>query len=134
MNTLHASNAFELRFNPLFADRHAFSFPCDATGHVDMDSMSERVRNSYLYVRARDDGPGGFVAGRAAEHLALIKPLPPRAAVAILAPGRARSEEAFRSSSVARPTTAEGRWLNAAVGGARPAGVEMRPGRAGSVG
>ena len=52
MNTLHASNAFELRFNPLFADRHAFSFPCDATGHVDMDSMSERVRNNYLYARA----------------------------------------------------------------------------------
>lgn len=52
MNTSPASNAYELRFNPLFADRRAFSFPCDATGQVDMDSLSERARNNYLYARA----------------------------------------------------------------------------------
>jgi len=52
MNTTHASHAYELRFNPLFADRRSFTFPCDATGHVDMDSLGERALNNYLYARA----------------------------------------------------------------------------------
>ncbi|HEY6407528.1 MAG TPA: hypothetical protein VIY29_08680 [Ktedonobacteraceae bacterium] len=52
MITTHASDAYELRFHALFADRRSFSFPCDATGHVDMDSLSERALNNYLYARA----------------------------------------------------------------------------------
>lgn len=52
MNTSQASQAYELRFNSLFADRRSFSFPCDATGHVDMNSLSERAFNNYLYARA----------------------------------------------------------------------------------
>ena len=52
MNSLHTSHAYELRFNALFADRRSFSFPCDAVGHVDMDSLSERALNNYLYARA----------------------------------------------------------------------------------
>lgn len=52
MNASHASSGYELRFRPLFADRRAYAFPCDATGHVDMDSLGERALNNYLYARA----------------------------------------------------------------------------------
>lgn len=52
MNTVHAADVYELRFDPLFANQRAFTFPCDATGHVDMDTLSERLRNNYLYARA----------------------------------------------------------------------------------
>lgn len=31
---------------------HGFTFPCDRQGRVDMDRLSERVRNNYLFARA----------------------------------------------------------------------------------
>ena len=43
---------FELRFQSLFNTGRALSFPCDAAGHVNMDALSERQRESYLYARA----------------------------------------------------------------------------------
>ena len=43
---------FELRFQSLFNRGRALSFPCDAAGCVDMDALSERERDSYLYARA----------------------------------------------------------------------------------
>ena len=43
---------FELRFNSLFDEGRAFSFPCDATGRVDLDALSERARNNYLFARS----------------------------------------------------------------------------------
>lgn len=46
------SARFELRFHSLFNTGRALSFPCDAAGHVDMDALSERARDSYLYARA----------------------------------------------------------------------------------
>ena len=33
-------------------DGRALAFPCDARGRVDMDSLSERARNDYLFARA----------------------------------------------------------------------------------
>ena len=42
---------YELRFQSLFDAGRGYAFPCDATGHVDMDAMGERARNSYLYAR-----------------------------------------------------------------------------------
>ena len=55
MNTaampLTASGAFELRFRSLFNAGRALAFPCDATGHVDMDALTERARHNYLYAR-----------------------------------------------------------------------------------
>jgi hypothetical protein len=42
---------FELRFCSLFNEGRALSFPCDAQGHVDIDSLSERARTNYLYAR-----------------------------------------------------------------------------------
>jgi hypothetical protein len=52
MNTQHTSAAFELRFRSLFDEGRGFAFPCDAAGHVDMDSLSRRSLNNYLYARS----------------------------------------------------------------------------------
>jgi hypothetical protein len=50
MNPSPAS--FELRFTSLFNEGRGFSFPCDSTGRVDLDALSERARNNYLFARA----------------------------------------------------------------------------------
>ncbi|HEX6362201.1 MAG TPA: hypothetical protein VFZ93_04550 [Albitalea sp.] len=43
--------SFELRFRSLFQEGRALAFPCDADGRVDLDALSERVRNTYFYAR-----------------------------------------------------------------------------------
>ena len=43
---------YEIRFQSLFNEGRALTFPCDAAGHVEMDALSERARNNYLYARA----------------------------------------------------------------------------------
>ena len=43
---------FHLRFRSLFREGHGYSFPCDASGKVDMDRLSERARINYLFARA----------------------------------------------------------------------------------
>ena len=40
-----------LWFRSLFREGLAFAFPCDAHGRVDMDTLSERARNNYLFAR-----------------------------------------------------------------------------------
>jgi hypothetical protein len=47
----HAAARFELRFRPLHEGR-ALAFPCDRDGQVDLDSLSDRARNNYLFARA----------------------------------------------------------------------------------
>lgn len=51
---MHPSTAsqFQLRYRSFFDPDSGFSFPCDAGGHVNMDGLSERARNNYLYARA----------------------------------------------------------------------------------
>ena len=44
-------STFVLRFQSLFDTGRAYAFPCDAVGHVDLDGLSERARNNYLYAR-----------------------------------------------------------------------------------
>ena len=43
---------FELRFQSLHAEGRALAFPCDATGRVDLDALSERARCNYFFVRS----------------------------------------------------------------------------------
>jgi hypothetical protein len=44
--------AYVLRFQSLFDEGRAYAFPCDAKGQVDLDALSEKARNNYLYARA----------------------------------------------------------------------------------
>jgi hypothetical protein len=46
-----SSGPYELRFQSLFTQGRALAFPCDATGHVDLDALSERAMENYLYAR-----------------------------------------------------------------------------------
>jgi hypothetical protein len=47
-----AAARYEIRFQSLFNEGRALTFPCDAHGRVDMDLLSDRARNNYLYARA----------------------------------------------------------------------------------
>ena len=47
-----ATTGFEIRFQSLFREGRALTFPCDREGRVDLDAMSERARNNYLFARA----------------------------------------------------------------------------------
>jgi hypothetical protein len=47
-----ARGAFELRFRSLFREGRAMAFACDAHGRIDLDRLSERARERYLYARA----------------------------------------------------------------------------------
>lgn len=42
---------YELSF-PSLLRGGGFAFPCDEAGRVDLDAMSDKQRNSYLYARA----------------------------------------------------------------------------------
>jgi len=44
--------AYELRYASLFNPGRGLSFPCDGLGHVDLDALSDRARENYLYARA----------------------------------------------------------------------------------
>jgi hypothetical protein len=46
------SQGYVLRFQSLFDEGRAYAFPCDDKGLVDLDALSEKARNNYLYARA----------------------------------------------------------------------------------
>lgn len=50
-STLQPDACYELRFTSLFNQGRGLSFPCDAAGHVDIDTLSARARLNYLYAR-----------------------------------------------------------------------------------
>jgi len=52
MNSSNAATHYEIRFRPLFNEGRALAFPCDARGRVEMDELSDRARNNYLFARA----------------------------------------------------------------------------------
>lgn len=58
--------SFVIRFQSLFNEGRALCFPCDAQGHVDLDQLSDRARENYLYARA--------VVGREFAH-PLVQPV-----------------------------------------------------------
>jgi hypothetical protein len=43
--------SYEIRFNSLFRG-HGLCFPCDERGNVELDALSDRARENYLYARA----------------------------------------------------------------------------------
>jgi hypothetical protein len=52
MNSTINVSAFQIRFDYLFDTGRSLAFPCDENGRVDIDTLSERARNNYLYARA----------------------------------------------------------------------------------
>ena len=46
-----AASRFELRFQSLFKEGRGYAFDCDERGQVDLDRLSDKLRNSYLYAR-----------------------------------------------------------------------------------
>ena len=46
------SATHELRFSSLFHTGRGVSIPCDASGSVNLDALSERMRVAYLCARA----------------------------------------------------------------------------------
>jgi len=54
MDVTHSSQTrtnFVLRFQSLFNQGRALCFPCDESGDVPLDSLSERARQNYFYAR-----------------------------------------------------------------------------------
>lgn len=49
---MNANTAFELRFQSLFHEGRGLAFPCDATGHVNLDALTERARSNYFFARS----------------------------------------------------------------------------------
>ena len=43
---------YEIRYQPLSGRGPELAFPCDAKGRVEMDALSDRARDNYLYARA----------------------------------------------------------------------------------
>ena len=43
---------YELRYQSLCSTHRGYAFPCDASGRVDLNSLSDRARNNYLFARA----------------------------------------------------------------------------------
>jgi len=42
---------YELRFAGLSKEKRDYTFPCDATGRVDIDELTDRGRTNYFYAR-----------------------------------------------------------------------------------
>lgn len=51
-STSQSAPEFELRFVSLIQIGRALAFPCDREGHVDLDHITERAKNNYLFARA----------------------------------------------------------------------------------
>ena len=45
----HRNPGYELRFRSLFQPGRGLSFDCDSNGNVDLDALSERPLQNYLY-------------------------------------------------------------------------------------
>jgi hypothetical protein len=43
---------FEIRYRSLCKDGSWLAFPCDCAGHVDIDALTSRAKENYLYARA----------------------------------------------------------------------------------
>lgn len=52
MNVQTSDTGYELRFRSLFDQGRYYAFPCDKDGLVDLDSLGERLLNSYFYARS----------------------------------------------------------------------------------
>lgn len=49
---MNTASQYLLRYRSLFEEGRSLSFPCDAQGQIDLDGLSTRARNNYLFARA----------------------------------------------------------------------------------
>ena len=49
--SINTGARYELHFRSLFDVGRAYAFPCDAEGRVQLDELSDKARNNYLYAR-----------------------------------------------------------------------------------
>lgn len=47
-----AAGSHELLFGSLYGHGPNIVVPCDGTGHVDIDALSQRMRDTYFWARA----------------------------------------------------------------------------------
>jgi hypothetical protein len=47
----HQASAYELRFRSLSKSGPGYAFPCNASGSVDLDTLSETGRSHYFFAR-----------------------------------------------------------------------------------
>jgi len=64
--SIQAEAGYRLHFAALREPEHAYEFPCDAHGRVDLDGLSRRTFNDYLFARALV----GWVFGAPSVHSA----------------------------------------------------------------
>jgi hypothetical protein len=50
------SQGFVLRFEPLVEGERVIDIPCDASGQVDLDALTEADRNAYFYAHIARHG------------------------------------------------------------------------------
>ena len=51
-STLDLSPEYEIRFASLFIPGRGLAFSCNAKGSVDLDALTTRARDNYLFARA----------------------------------------------------------------------------------
>lgn len=51
MTSSNERTDYQLSFRSLFDEGRGYAFPCDAAGHVNIDELSDKARNNYLYAR-----------------------------------------------------------------------------------
>jgi hypothetical protein len=49
---VHDGIGYEIRYQSLFQQGRALSFPCDCEGHVDLNALTPRALDNYLFARA----------------------------------------------------------------------------------
>ncbi len=50
--TTYLPPCFQVRFASLYVPGRAMAFPCDDKGRVDLDALTDRARDNYLFARA----------------------------------------------------------------------------------
>ena len=56
---------YHLRFQPLSGAGRGYCFPCDPSGHVDLDALDERGRTDYFFARTMINDQPEFVTNSA---------------------------------------------------------------------
>jgi hypothetical protein len=68
----HSTNKFMLCFRSLWNSGRGFAFPCDDRGRVDLDRLTDKARNNYLFARAMVGRDFGVPAVEMSQYECLV--------------------------------------------------------------